>query len=143
MAAMLGAILLGAATGSGEAIQGAIAAAQGVSAQQQINFTRGNEYEADRVGVGLLASAGFDPMGMSDLFRNSGASVRTSGEPGAGVPADTPGDRQSNSREPGARRRIPAPRGRGRHRLQPRAGAAPRAVEPHTRGGHRSISPET
>lgn len=68
MAAMLGAILLGAATGSGDAIQGAIVAAQGVSAQQQINFTRGNEYEADRVGVGLLASAGFDPMGMPSFF---------------------------------------------------------------------------
>jgi predicted Zn-dependent protease len=68
MAAMLGAILLGAATGSGDAISGAVAAAQGASAQQQINFTRSNEYEADRVGVGLLAQAGFDPMGMPDFF---------------------------------------------------------------------------
>lgn len=68
MAALLGAILLGAATGSGDAIQGAVVAAQGASAQQQINFTRNNEYEADRVGVGLLASAGFDPGGMSSFF---------------------------------------------------------------------------
>ncbi|MCK6370660.1 MAG: M48 family metalloprotease [Gammaproteobacteria bacterium] len=68
MAAMLGAILLGAATGSGDAIQGAVIAAQGASAQQQINFTRSNEYEADRVGVGLLAAAGFDPRGMPSFF---------------------------------------------------------------------------
>jgi predicted Zn-dependent protease len=68
MAAMLGAILLGAVGGSGDAITGAIATAQGVAAQQQINFTRANEYEADRVGVGVLASAGFDPMGMPDFF---------------------------------------------------------------------------
>jgi len=68
MAAMLGAILLGAATGSGDAIQGAVVAAQGVAVQQQINFTRNNEYEADRVGVGLLASAGFDPLGMPAFF---------------------------------------------------------------------------
>lgn len=68
MAAMLGAILLGAAGGSGDAITGAIAAAQGVAAQQQINFTRANEYEADRVGVGVLSAAGFDPMGMPDFF---------------------------------------------------------------------------
>ncbi len=68
MAAMLGAILLGAATGSSDAIQGAVVAAQGASAQQQINFTRSNEYEADRVGVGLLAAAGFDPMGMPSFF---------------------------------------------------------------------------
>lgn len=68
MAAMLGAILLGAVGGSGDVITGAIATAQGVAAQQQINFTRANEYEADRVGVGVLASAGFDPMGMPDFF---------------------------------------------------------------------------
>lgn len=68
MAAMLGAILLGAASGSSDAIQGAVVAAQGAAAQQQINFTRSNEYEADRVGVGLLAAAGFDPMGMPSFF---------------------------------------------------------------------------
>lgn len=68
MAAMLGAILIGAATGSGDAITGAVAAAQGASAQQQINFTRNNEYEADRVGLGLLAKSGFDPMGMPNFF---------------------------------------------------------------------------
>ena len=68
MAAMLGAILLGAVGGSGDVITGAIATAQGVAAQQQINFTRANEYEADRVGVGVLAAAGFDPQGMPAFF---------------------------------------------------------------------------
>ena len=69
MAAMLGAILVGAATGSGEAIQGAILGAQSLSAQAQINFTRANEYEADRVGVGILAKSGFDPEGMPEFFQ--------------------------------------------------------------------------
>jgi len=68
MAAMLGAILLGAVGGSPDVITGAIATAQGISAQQQINFTRANEYEADRVGVGVLAASGFDPMGMPAFF---------------------------------------------------------------------------
>lgn len=68
MAAMLGAILLGAVAGSGDAVQGAVVAAQGAMAQQQINFTRDNEYEADRIGVGLLAAAGFDPTGMPNFF---------------------------------------------------------------------------
>lgn len=68
MAALLGAILLGAATGSGDALQGAIIAAQSAAAQQQINFTRENEYEADRVGITLLDAAGFDPAGMPDFF---------------------------------------------------------------------------
>ncbi len=47
--------------GGGQAIEGAIVAAQGMAAQQQINFTRDNEYEADRVGIGYLDGAGFDP----------------------------------------------------------------------------------
>jgi predicted Zn-dependent protease len=72
MAAMLGAILLGAVSGSGDVISGAVAAAQSISAQQQINFTRANEYEADRVGVGVLADSGFDPYGMPDFFETLG-----------------------------------------------------------------------
>lgn len=67
-AIMLGAILAGAAGGSGDAMQGAIAVAQGTAVQQQINFTRSNEYEADRVGINALADAGFDPDGMASFF---------------------------------------------------------------------------
>jgi predicted Zn-dependent protease len=68
MAAMLGAILVGAAGGGGDVIAGAVATAQGVAAQQQINFTRASEYEADRVGVGVLAASGLDPMAMPEFF---------------------------------------------------------------------------
>ena len=32
-----------------------VSAAQGAAMQQQINFTRHNEYEADRIGIGFLA----------------------------------------------------------------------------------------
>lgn len=67
-AIMLGAILAGAAGGGGDVMQGAIAVAQGSAAQQQINFTRSNEYEADRVGISALAAAGFDPQGMGSFF---------------------------------------------------------------------------
>jgi predicted Zn-dependent protease len=65
---MLGAMVLGAAGGSGDVVQGAMAVAQGTAAQQQINFTRQNEYEADRIGIGALADAGFDPHGMASFF---------------------------------------------------------------------------
>lgn len=68
MAAMLGAILLGAATGEGDVLAGGVAGAQNMAIQQQINFTRENEYEADRVGIGLLAASGFDPYGMPNFF---------------------------------------------------------------------------
>ncbi|MEQ8206384.1 MAG: M48 family metalloprotease [Woeseia sp.] len=67
-AIMLGAVLAGAAGGSGDAIQGAIAVAQGTAVQQQIDFTRSNEYEADRVGMEALAKAGFNPEGMASFF---------------------------------------------------------------------------
>ena len=68
MAIMLGAILAAAAGAGGDVMQGAIAVAQGTAAQQQINFTRSNEYEADRVGISALANAGFDPQGMASFF---------------------------------------------------------------------------
>ena len=67
-AMMLGALILGAASGDSDVAQAGIAVAQGTSAQQQINFTRANEYEADRIGISALAKAGFDPHGMSSFF---------------------------------------------------------------------------
>lgn len=72
VAAILAAILVGAATGSGDATMGGIAMAQGAAMQQQINFTRANENEADRVGMSFLAAAGFDPYGMPDFFETMG-----------------------------------------------------------------------
>src|SRR5215471_16560355 len=66
-AMMIGAILLG-AVGGGQAAEGALAATQGMAVQHQINFTRDNEWEADRVGIGYLAGAGFDPNGMGSMF---------------------------------------------------------------------------
>jgi predicted Zn-dependent protease len=67
VAAMLGAIILG-AIGGGQAAEGAIAAAQGMSAQAQINFSRDNEAEADRVGIGYLSAAGYEPNAMGAFF---------------------------------------------------------------------------
>src|SRR6266481_2653186 len=66
-AALLAAILLG-AIGGGQAMEGGIAAAEGLAAQQQINFSRDNEKEADRVGIGYLAGAGFDTNSMGSFF---------------------------------------------------------------------------
>lgn len=67
-AAMLAAILVGAAAGGGDAAMAGVAAAQSLAIQQQISFTRSNETEADRVGLGLLARSGFDPNGMPAFF---------------------------------------------------------------------------
>jgi predicted Zn-dependent protease len=67
-AAMLAAILIGAASGSGDAAIAGVAAAQTLSLQQQMTFSRAAEIEADRVGMGTLAGAGFDPNGMPAFF---------------------------------------------------------------------------
>jgi beta-barrel assembly-enhancing protease len=72
-AAMLAAVLLGAIGGgpsAGNVIEGGIVAAQGLALQAQINFTREDEKEADRVGIGYLAGAGFDPNAMADMFES-------------------------------------------------------------------------
>ncbi len=67
-AAMIAAILIGVAGGGAPAIEGGISAAQAMAAQEQINFTRGEEEEADRIGMQYLSEAGFDPEGMPDFF---------------------------------------------------------------------------
>lgn len=65
-AAIIAAILIG--TQDGSAGAAALTAASAASLQHQINFTRANEKEADRVGIQTLASADFDPNGMSRFF---------------------------------------------------------------------------
>ena len=67
-ALMLGALIAGVVGGDPDIVQAGIAVAQGTAVQQQINFTRANEYEADRVGIAALADAGFDPYGMASFF---------------------------------------------------------------------------
>jgi len=45
-----------------------IALTQAGGVQSMINFTRGNEYEADRVGLQLLKGSDYDPWAMADLM---------------------------------------------------------------------------
>ena len=61
------AILASRAGGSngGQGVQAAIASSQALAMQNQLNFTRENEYEADRIGFSRLVAAGFDPNGMA------------------------------------------------------------------------------
>ncbi len=65
-AAMVGAILV--AVANPQAGIAALAGVSGLSAQNQINFTRANEEEADRVGMQTLVRADFNPRGMPDFF---------------------------------------------------------------------------
>lgn len=67
-ATMLGAVLAAAKTADPDVAMGALATAQGSILQHEINFTRSDESEADRVGILTLARAGFQPEGMADFF---------------------------------------------------------------------------
>jgi predicted Zn-dependent protease len=68
IATTLGAVLIGVLTGSPDAGIGLVSLGQATTMQQQINFTRMEEHEADRVGINYLAAAGFDPNGMIGFF---------------------------------------------------------------------------
>jgi predicted Zn-dependent protease len=66
MAAVAVAIL--AARSNPDATQAAIIGAQAGSIQRQLNFTRSNEMEADRIGFATLQKAGFDVHAMPAFF---------------------------------------------------------------------------
>lgn len=68
LAAIIAAIVIGNQSGNGELGQAVLATAAASQIQSQINFTRQNEYEADRVGIGILSRAGYDPEKMADFF---------------------------------------------------------------------------
>ena len=63
---LVGAILL--ATVDPQLAQAAVTIGTASSLQRQINFTRANEQEADRVGMQVLTRAGYNPSGMPDFF---------------------------------------------------------------------------
>lgn len=70
--AMLGAIAIAQSSNSTSADNGAMAAlasAQGLMAQRQINYSRSNESEADGFGIRTLARSGYDPNAMAGMFQ--------------------------------------------------------------------------
>ena len=79
LAGILAAVIVG--TQDVEAGQATAAAVIGSSAQRQINFTRQNEMEADRVGIRMLADAGFDPREMAGVFEKLQNAARFSQRP--------------------------------------------------------------
>ena len=67
---LLGAMILGvlAASKSPDAANALITGGQAVAAQNQLNFSRDMEREADRVGFGVMTQAGFDAQGAVGMF---------------------------------------------------------------------------
>ena len=62
------AILASRAHAGGDFAQGALIAGQAAGMQQQLNYSRDFEREADRLGIALLDRAGFDIRGMPSFF---------------------------------------------------------------------------
>jgi predicted Zn-dependent protease len=68
LATLLAAIVAASKASDPDVAVGALASAQATIIQHQINYTRGDEEEADRVGIATMARAGFQPQGMVDFF---------------------------------------------------------------------------
>lgn len=78
--ATLGAIAAAQSAGgssAGNATQAAIVSGMALMQQRQINHTRSNEYEADRIGILTLARAGYQPMAMADFFARMHRTLRS------------------------------------------------------------------
>ena len=91
MLAMLGAIVAAQQAGgnsSGDATSAAVMTGLGLLQQRQIDYTRDNEAEADRVGIRTLSRSGYDPEAMADFFQTLQATVRMNqGDERARVPS--------------------------------------------------------
>ncbi|MEP7044030.1 MAG: M48 family metalloprotease [Dokdonella sp.] len=78
MLAMLG-VLIASAHRTDDAGMAGIMAGTSLMQQHQINFTRGEEAEADRFGIQTLARAGFDPNSMAGAFQALQRVMRVNG----------------------------------------------------------------
>jgi predicted Zn-dependent protease len=75
--AMLGAVIAAQqADNSQDASQAAVIGGMALMQQRQINYTRSNEHEADRIGIHTLARAGYDPLAMADFFARMERAMR-------------------------------------------------------------------
>ncbi|MBA8883926.1 M48 family metalloprotease [Dokdonella fugitiva] len=78
MLGMLG-VMIASAHRTDDAAAAAMMTGTSLIQQRQINFTRGDEAEADRVGIQTLARAGFDPMAMAGAFQALQKVMRVNG----------------------------------------------------------------
>jgi len=68
LAALALAVLASRSASGGQATEAAMVGASALQIQQQIDYTRENEREADRVGFQLLSRSGYDPRAMQTFF---------------------------------------------------------------------------
>ncbi len=78
MLGMLGVAIAAAGRGD-DAAPAALVAGSSLMQQRAINFTRGEEAEADRVGIQIMARAGYDPNAMAGAFQTLQKIMRVNG----------------------------------------------------------------
>lgn len=76
IAALLLGILAASRSSNVDAANAAIMGGQAAAIQGQLNFSRDMEREADRVGFGVLAAAGYSTAGMAGMFEKLDAATR-------------------------------------------------------------------
>jgi beta-barrel assembly-enhancing protease len=78
IATILLGVLAASRSNNADMANAAIMGGQGMAVQGQLNFSRDMEREADRIGFGLLGSAGFATAGMSGMFERMDNATRLS-----------------------------------------------------------------
>lgn len=81
LASLIGGVLI--AMANPEAGIAAMQAGSAASAQLQIDYTRTNEQEADRIGIAMLARAGYDPTAAASFFSTMAEEYRMVSKPPA------------------------------------------------------------
>ena len=76
LAGLILGVLAASRAGSSDGVQAAVVGSQAAAVQGQLNYTRDMEREADRVGFGVLADAGYAPAGMAAMFEKLDAANR-------------------------------------------------------------------
>ncbi len=76
LAAMVLGMLAASRSNSPDAMNAVIAGSQAATLQGQLNFSRDMEREADRIGFGVMTSAGYSPGGMAAMFERMEVSTR-------------------------------------------------------------------
>jgi len=76
LAALLLGILAATRGASADVVNASVAGGQAAAIQGQLNFSRDMEREADRIGFGVMGSAGYDQGGMAQMFERMDSANR-------------------------------------------------------------------